>query len=572
MGTRSSCSTALTPRTTRDHLADGRVVPLDPGSLMADVVHNGVRRPLVAGRTLFEFADDLSVVVPASCRRTGRCRECVVEVTRGAKRLSDPTEAEAFLRPPYRLACQARVERTDGDVGFSVVRRRLRILASATDLVESVPLEPAVERRGNGVWYGNERLDTYRGHMVGLALDVGTTTVVAEFLDLETGVLLASVALENPQRFGGSDVINRIDYDGGPNHGELRRALSRALNHEIRRTCAELGVDRREICDVVVAGNATMRDLFFGLDVRTIGVRPFRSLVEQEYRDGLRPDTSIVRRAHELGLLALPDAPVYGAPLIASHVGADTAADLVTIDVEAQRGPVMLIDIGTNTEIVLAHEGRYLATSAPAGPAFEGGLVGSGMAGAEGAIEWIRLRDGAFEYRTIGDVLPEGICGSGLIDLVATLREGGRMTELGRFTHGSTPIEIVPERGIAFSREDVNALVQAKSATWLAQVVLLRTLGVRPSDLASLYLAGGFATYLDYRHAVQIGLVVPVPEVRVHKVGNASVRGARIMLLSQSRRRAIERLATRIEHVELEAEPDFFDLFVDGCRFEPMVS
>jgi uncharacterized 2Fe-2S/4Fe-4S cluster protein (DUF4445 family) len=539
---------------------------------VSEIVHDGVRRPLVAGRTLFDFADDLSIVVPASCRRTGRCRECIVEVTRGRGSLSAPTDAETFLRAPYRLACQATVERTDAEIGFSVVRRRLRILSSARELVETVPLEPMVERRGDGVWYGDERIDAYRGHILGLAIDVGTTTVVAEFLDLETGALLATVALENPQRFGGSDVINRIDYDDGPNHGELRRALSRALNYEIRRTCADLGVDRREICDVVVAGNSTMRDLFFGLDVRSIGVRPFRSLVEQEFRAGLRADTSITARAHELGLLAHPDARVYGGPLIASHVGADTAADLVAIDVEAQRGPVMLIDIGTNTEIVLAHEGRYLATSAPAGPAFEGGLIGSGMPGAEGAIEWIRLRDGAFEYRTIGDVLPEGICGSGLIDLVAALRDGGRMTELGRFTHGSTPIEVVPERGITFSREDVNALVQAKSATWLGQVVLMRTLGVRPSDLAALYLAGGFATYLDYHHAVDIGLVVPVPDERVHRVGNASVRGARIMLLSRSRRRAIERLAARIEHVELESEPDFFDLFVDGCRFEPIAT
>ncbi len=537
---------------------------------VGDPIHAGRRQPLVAGRTLFEQTDDLVTVVPATCRFSGRCRECVVAVSRGAEALSPATEPEAFLRPPYRLACQARVERDDEDVEIAILRRRLQIVTASTSAVPD--LDPVVTRSGDDVLYADERIDGYRGGIYGIALDVGTTTIVFELIDLETGTTVELVAMENPQRFGGSDVISRIAYDGGPYRGELRRAVRRALNHELRRIYAERAIPRQAVYEVVVVGNATMRDLFFGLDVTPLGARPFRSLTERELRAGLRDSTVLVRLAHELGILINPSGRIVGGPLIGSHVGADVAADLLAVDFEAAEGPVMLIDVGTNSEIVLAHAGRLLAASSPAGPAFEGGLVRHGMQAAEGAIEAISLGNGGLEYRTIGDVEPEGICGSGLIDVLAVTRRAGWMAANGAFTDGAREIPIASEHGIVFTREDASNLAQAKAATASGQAILLRMLGLEPGDLRTLYLAGGFAAYVDVPNAIGIGFLVPVPEERIVKVGNASLRGAKAMLLSATRRAALERLVGRIEHVELEEAPDFFDRFVDGCLFIPIVA
>ena len=535
---------------------------------MGDLIHEGRRKPLVTGRSLFDYADDLAVVVPASCRRTGRCHECVVEVRTGLERLSPRTDPEGFLHDPYRLACQAAIVDPGGDIEIAVLRRRLRIVTRASGEVPHP--DPIVTRNGDDVLYADGRIDAWRGAIRGLAIDVGTTTIAWELLDLESGEVLHVGAIENPQRFGGSDVISRIAYDEGAHRGELRQAVRKALNHELRETYAALGIDRRTVYEAVVVGNATMRDLFFGLDVSPIGVRPFRSVVELEFRAGRRPTTEVVALAHELGILAHPSARIVGGPLIGSHVGADVAADLVATAFADGPDPSMLIDVGTNTEVVLRVGDRYLAASCPAGPAFEGGSVRNGMAAAVGAIESVGSEDGRLTFRTIGDVAPVGICGSGLVDLIAELRRADRMTPEGRFAGGAAEVALAPDERITFSRQDASALAQAKAANHCGTGILLRLAGLVPADLGRLYLAGAFASYIDVANAIDIGFIPPVPAERVEKVGNASLRGARIMLLSGSRRGAIGALVRRIEHVELETHPDFFDLFVEGCRFVPI--
>jgi uncharacterized 2Fe-2S/4Fe-4S cluster protein (DUF4445 family) len=232
----------------------------------------------------------------------------------------------------------------------------------------------------------------------------------------------------------------------------------------------------------------------------------------------------------------------------------------------------MLVDIGTNTEVILTDGRRTLACSCPAGPAFEGGLVRYGMPGSEGAIESVRSVDGAFVIRTIGDVEPEGMCGSGLVDLLAELRRTGAMSARGAFANEAAAVTVVPERGITFSRADASHLAQAKAANAVGIAVLLRTLGLAPADLARLDLAGGFASSLDVANAIAIGFLPAVRPERVVRHGNASVRGAKALLLSRTARARLAARVARIEHVELEAEPDFFELFVDGCRFEPLAA
>lgn len=527
------------------------------------------------GRTVFDYADELAVEVPTSCLRNGECHECVVEITDGMGSLSPPTEPEQFLRGDFRLACQARIVRDDRDISFAPLRRRPRILEASRQRGPVVPLDPMVTRVGDEVWYGDTAVDVYRDAIYGLAVDLGTTTVVLELVDLETGDTEAVTSFENPQQFGGSDVMNRISYEARKGvSGELQNAVVTAINQAIREMVAHQDHRPPHVYEIVVAANSTMRDILFGLDVQSIGQKPYKSLVEHEYLAGCRPHTALLTGTRALGIRANRRAKVYGLPLIASHVGADAAACLETVQLGKSGETEMLVDMGTNTEVVLHHRGRRFAASCPAGPAFEGGLVTYGMRAYDGAIESITLAgDGSADrYETIGGAPATGICGSGLTDLLAELRRKGLMTPLGVFTENRKlfSIDVVPERGITFSKQDIGNLAQAKAANYCGQLIVMRTAGVDPDDIDRLYLAGGFATYLDVRNAIDIGLIAPVPEERVVKVGNAAIDGARALLVDRSRRRRAEELAKQVTHIELETTPDFFEIFVEGCQMKPM--
>ena len=536
---------------------------------MPDVIHGTERRPLVVGRSIFAYADEVSAAVPSSCRATGRCRECVVEVREGDQSLSPRTDPEEFLPPSFRLSCQASIVDVRRDVEFAIIRRRLRILGPSGD--EPTLIDPMVTADELTVRYGGQPIGLRRGRVLGLAIDIGTTTVVFQILDLISGWAVAGGALENPQRFGGSDVMTRISYEKD-HPGALRLALRRGLNHGLRDLYLEQGIDRHEVYEAIVVANSTMRDLFFGLDVAPMGESPYRSVTEIAMRSGAASSTWLRQRAHNVGLLMNPYGRVVGAPLIASHVGADTAAALVAVDFEGGSGISMLVDIGTNTEVVVTDGTRYLAASCPAGPAFEGGLLRFGMGGADGAIESVRIDGDRFEYDTIGDTDAAGICGSGLVDILAELRRVEWMNTEGRFRDALDAFLVAPDQRISFSRSDASLLAQAKAANACGQRILLRRLGVTAAQVDRVYLAGGFANAIDVPNAIAIGLLAPVPVERVQRVGNAAVRGAAALLLSTSRREALDALVRRIEHVELETEPDFFELFVDGCRFVPLTA
>ena len=548
--------------------AEGAFIESEDSYGVGTVTHDGKKRPLAAGKTIFDYADELAVQVPTSCFRTGQCHECIVEIKEGMEALRPRNEAESFLRENYRLACQAVVKDADVDIAFSPIRRTPKILTHTHEKL--LQIDPLVTHREDMVYYDDEAVDKYRGHIYGLAIDLGTTTVVIDLVDLETGESVHVSSFENPQRFGGSDIMNRISYDGEFG-GELRWAVINALNHEIQDMGKELGFVRQEIYEIVVVGNSTMRDIFFKLDVQSIGQKPYQSIIEHQYHAGERETTSLIEKTRRLGIRANPKARVYGLPLIGSHVGADVAADLMALDIASQKEVVMLVDVGTNTEVVVGHPERLIAASCPAGPAFEGGGIKYGMPGYDEAIESVRWIDGKIEYSTIGGVEPQGICGSGLIDLLAELRRHDQMTEMGVFGDRKTrEIPIIPEHGITFSREDASNLAQAKAANYCGQFIVMRKFGINPADVSRLYLAGGFANYVDVRNAIEIGFLAPVDEDRIVKIGNAAVQGAKEVLLSRKKREAIERLVKGIEHVELETTSDFFEVFVEGCQFKPM--
>ena len=535
---------------------------------MAPVRLNGREAQAHKGKTLFDYADFMRVRVPSSCGRGGSCHECIVEVKEGMEGLIPHTRDEYFLSGNYRLACRSIITDPSQTIEFAVLRRQPRILTEG--IRRHIDLDPHVWRVGDEVVIGGEPVDIYRGRILGLAVDIGTTTVVINLVDLESGEIAGTSSFENPQRFGGSDVMNRISYDVGRNRGELRLAIIAGINYEIGELIRPLDAQRRQIYEAVIVGNTTMRDLAFGVNVQSIGVKPYKSMVELEREQGLREGTALKSNAQAMGLRISPKAHVYGGPIVGCHVGADVAAALLAISMDEQEEPVMLVDIGTNTEVVIGNRHGMVAASCPAGPAFEGGEVTHGMPGYDGAVESVRIRGGQPEVSTISGSAAQGICGSGLVDLLAELRSNGLMNELGVFAGGAGEYPFVPDQKMSISRADVSALAQAKAANFCGQFITLRHYGKPLDEISTLHLAGGFANYLDVPNAVEIGFIANLPPERVNKVGNAALEGATLMLLSRESRHRIESMIPSIEHIELETTPDFFELFVEGCMFKPM--
>ena len=538
---------------------------------------NGHSAPVSAGVSLFTAAEQAGIRVPTSCVTQGKCKECVVEITQGMELLTAPTEFEKHLdvKARFRLSCQCRVAADTGEVECHTMRRgQMRIERRALDLPathQTTTLDPAVVRDGDRIVDATtgEEIARSTGPIHGLAIDLGTTTVVVRLIDLETGEQVADTSFENPQRFGGSDIMSRIQYDTGHPGRLLMRTVAGYLSHAI----ADLPADPLTIYDVVLVGNSTMRDLFFRQSVYTIGQNPYRSITEIELAEGKRTSTSLNTTGRRSLLPIHPNARVYGLPIISGHVGADAAACMLAIDLANEDRLVAVMDIGTNTELLVGNRHRILAASCPAGPAFEGGAIACGMPGLDGAIEDVALdEDGTFRLGVIGGGPPAGICGSGLVDLLSELLRTGRMNALGRFEDGVDRVTLDGERDIYFLEPDVNELAQAKGANVAGLQVVFSDYGIHFDDVAVFYLAGGFGRHLKKSASKRIGLVPNIADEKIVQVGNAALEGATIALVSRPRRQELEALVRRVEHCRLETHPGFFDFFVDGCQFRPAES
>lgn len=534
---------------------------------------NGVEAPAEAGPSLFDHADRLGVHVPTSCGKQGKCKECLVEITTGMECLSPPTEEEQHLQDNFRLSCRCCVIADEGMVRCHTMRRgQMRIERHALELPvrhAAVAFDPAVTRVGDEILIDGRAVARSSGPIHGIAMDLGTTTIVLRLFDLETRELIADASLENPQRFGGSDVMSRIRYDTEHRGKLLRRTLAAYLSRAIE----EFPVDPRSIYELVVAGNSTMRDMFFGESVYSIGQSPYQSITEIEMAEGKRTTTSLTATGRQCLLPIHPEARVYGLPIISGHLGADAAACMLAIDLAHEDRLVAIMDIGTNTELIVGNRHRILAASCPAGPAFEGGAIACGMPGLDGAIESVALRrDGSFRLGVIGDAAPDGICGSGLIDLLSELIRTELMNEMGRFTEDDRRITLDAQRGVYFLESDVNELAQAKGANVAGLHTVFSNYGVQFDDVEAFYLAGGFGRRLQIDAAKRIGLIPNLADSKIVQIGNASIEGASIALLSKSEREGLESLVKRVEHCRLETHPQFFDFFVEGCQFKPVHS
>jgi uncharacterized 2Fe-2S/4Fe-4S cluster protein (DUF4445 family) len=513
------------------------------------VTINGKTAETVPGVSLFDCAESLGVHVPTSCRKLGKCKECIVEVTEGMECLSPPSDFERHLSGNFRLSCQTLIEHNGTPIRCHTMRRgTMRIEDGAVGQA----LSPA---------------DVDAGHGYGLAMDLGTTTVVLRLYNLETGELVADASMENPQRFGGSDVMSRIHYDTSHPGKLLRRTLAGYLTHAIQ----EFPVDPQSIKEMVVVGNSTMRDLFFRQSVYPIGQSPYRSVTEIEMAEGKRTTTSLVETGRRCLLPIHPQARVWGAPVVSGHVGADAAACMLAVDLAHEERTIAIMDIGTNTELILGNKSRILAASCPAGPAFEGGAIACGMPALDGAIEAVHIDDAdQFHLEVIGGGAPQGICGSGLVSLMSELMRTGRMNERGRFEHDVDRIVLDAANNVYFVESDVNELAQAKGANVAGLRTVFSNFGLAFEDVDVFYLAGGFGKHLDLDASMRIGLIPRMDQSRIVQIGNAAIEGASMALLSAAKRQEMEDLVRRVEHCRLETHPDFFDFFVDGCQFKPI--
>jgi uncharacterized 2Fe-2S/4Fe-4S cluster protein (DUF4445 family) len=536
---------------------------------------NGQSIEATGGRSLFDYAEDLGIDVPTSCRKQGKCKECIVEVVEGMDVLTPQTEPEYHLPGKFRLSCQACVAAEEGHVRCHTMRRgHMRIERHAFGLPvgdKALALDPAVTRDGDRILIDGMEVERSTGPIYGIAMDLGTTTVVMRLINLETGELIADTSFENPQRFGGSDVMSRIAYDTD----HTGRLLMRTLAGYMTRAIQEFPVDPKNIYEMVVVGNSTMRDLFFRQSVYTIGQTPYHSITEIEVAEGKRSTTSLVQTGQRALLPIHPRARVYGAPIISGHVGADAAACMLAVDLAHETRKIAIMDIGTNTELIVGNKDRILAASCPAGPAFEGGAIACGMPALDGAIESVAIEeDGSFKLGIIGDVAPEGICGSGLVDALSELLRTERMNDMGRFEDEAQRVTLysgkVPDEDVFLLESDVNELAQAKGANVAGLHVVFASYGVDFDEIDVFYLAGGFGRHLNVEASKRIGLVPNLDSSKIVQAGNTAIEGATIALLSKAKRQELEELVKTVEHCRLETHANFFNFFVEGCQFKPV--
>jgi uncharacterized 2Fe-2S/4Fe-4S cluster protein (DUF4445 family) len=611
--------------------------PPGPVPVDVDLQPVGRRARVAPGTTVLEVAQGSGVQLVAVCGGEGTCGTCRVRAVDGlfsAETAEEKDWLSATERAEgWRLACQARVlgpARLDVPPESLSAPQRLQTEGVAVDFELAPPvtavdlvLEPpsladlradttrlaeglaeagaaptwvslrvaalSSERLRAQHWQGRAAVrrlpdgprvlvsvQPVGGRLLGLAVDAGTTKLAAYLVDLATGETLARGGAMNPQIAYGEDVVTRVAYANTSAAAAqlLHKRLVEELDQLVGELCAQVGAGRDQIVDAVVVGNTVMHHFVTALPVRQLGEAPYIAAVSD----------AVLAGAEEIGLHLAHGAAVYLPPNIAAYVGADHVAMLLATGLADTRQTVLALDIGTNTEISLAHEGAIWSCSTASGPAFEGAHIHDGMRAAPGAIEHVRFRQGAFQVQTVGGEAPVGICGSGIVDAIAQGLEAGIIDERGSLAKahplvsrstGKPTCLLVPAartghgRDVVFTRSDVNEIQLAKGAIRAGSELLMKEAGIDAARLDRVVVAGAFGTYLDLDSAVRVGLLVQVSRDRYHQVGNAAGRGAEQLLLSAERRVVADRLARRVRYVELTVNSSFTDVFAQSLSFGP---
>jgi len=590
-----------------------------------------------AGETLLSVARRLGVAIDSACGGQGVCGKCRVIVLLGSVEAeSSPLLIPEQEQEGHVLACQAKV---CGDVVVGVPvesqRGELQILtgeaqgfdtgAPAGPLARQVELElvppssrdnaddltrlirALSEKRGKELSPGIDlpalqalpgvareagwKVDLLVGEIAGgtwifdlrrevtpvygLAIDVGTTTVVVQLVDLETGALVGTAAALNDQISFGSDVISRIvaSEENREGVGALQQAIQGTLNRLIEELLEKHHLEREQLLCACCAGNTVMTQFLLGIEAGALRREPYVPTARQF--PGVR--------ASDVGLAIHPRGPVRVMPCISSYVGGDITAGVLAAGMEEAEEIEALVDLGTNGEVAVGGKDWLVCASCSAGPAFEGSGVKHGMYAGPGAIERVEYDAVTDEvrWRTVGGGKPRGICGSGLVDTLAALLSAGVIDRSGRIDLGKPTRRVRAgdeepefvlvwgeeagrEEDITLGENDIQNLIRAKAAVYAGLSVLLKRVNLKASDLAQVMVAGAFGNYLDAENAVSIGLLPDLPLERIRFVGNSSVAGARKALLSCAVREKADLISGKMTNFELSLEPDFMEAYVAG--------
>jgi len=612
---------------------------LTDGPVRVNLVFNDRPVRVPAGVTLFDAASWNGIAIDSTCGGHGTCKKCRVRIEADPptpSHLDIRAYTAAEIKDGWRLACRTIATR---DTQVEVPPLTTRPKAATVGVGRQVILRPAVQKRYlelaepdladqasdvervlaqledlepraelavlrtlgrtlraadykvtavvvDDVLIAVEPGDT-TGRRFGIAFDLGTTTVVATLLDLSTGTPVAVESALNKQQPFGADVITRISatmMDPGA-LDKLQQLATETLGELARAVCERGGVRPDEVYEVAVAGNATMTHIVLGIDPEPLGMAPF-IMAARLFPEVLAADLGLAGVVH-------PRARAVVFPSFGAYVGGDITAGLLASGMDRDARVRLFIDIGTNCEIVLGNRDWLLATAAPAGPAFEGAAIRCGMRAADGAIEVVTITADALSLKVIGDVEPQGLCGSGLVDAVTGLVRTGLLDASGRFipeeqaratapgiadrltTIGKERVFVLHWRGsgaedsIYLSQRDVRELQFAKAAIATGWQILLEEAGLTAADVKQVLLAGSFGSYLSAASAIRIGLVPKVPVPRVVSAGNVAGEGAKMALLSLRERAGGLALLEEVKYVELSDRADFNDRFIEQLPFPP---
>jgi uncharacterized 2Fe-2S/4Fe-4S cluster protein (DUF4445 family) len=579
-----------------------------------------------ANESLLACAHRLGVGIISLCGGKGSCHSCQVQVLSGTVSEPTPHELKTFSRQEieqgWRLACQT-YPTSDGTLNLPpnslTTRQRVQVegqevkvslkptvkayqvklkapsladpQADADRLLKSLNRQHKLHCHQIDInalrqlppklrsWKWQCRASVHDGEVIafgpwpsrqlGLAIDLGTSKVSGYLVDLDNGQTLAAKGIGNPQASYGADIITRISYamKSPAKEAKLQKLVVKALNQLASDLCAEAGTKAGEIVDTVLVGNTAMHHLLAGLPVGQLAIAPFVPAISK----------ALDIKAGSLGLKFAPGAYLHLLPNIAAFVGADhTAVLLATADAES-REMTIAIDIGTNTEVSLMDKGKIVTTSCASGPAFEGWHIKDGMPAASGAIERLRIVDDDIQYQTIDGAPAVGICGSGILDAMAQLYLAGLLDKGGRMTKKHPRVRSDGERlefvlvrekkksqAIAITQQDVRELQLAKAAIRTGIQALLEAGGHSEEKIQRVIIAGAFGSYIDVANAIAIGMLPSLPLERFQQVGNAAGTGARLALISSSKRDEAQKIASRVRYIELANVPSFNQTFMQA--------
>lgn len=605
------------------------------GKVVVEFQPLGRRVAVPAGITVFFAARQAGVGIASDCGGTGTCGRCRVDVisgevpppdsdevrvlshfgAKGNQRLSCRTGlcGDVKIHIPHssraydqRLQLQGRMRPPEGDRRYAVVNVALpppSLLDQRSDmkrLLAALPPFEAGVRQAHPFFVqllsGVARHSSWRMAVylcdgvpagvaplgeppMGIAIDLGTTKIAGVLIDLASGREICSAGIANPQISYGEDVISRLNYAIQKENGGrmLARLLRNALNRLIKTLCNQGGVSSDRIMEITVCGNTAMSHLLLQLPPEPLGRAP--------YIAGFSSPLEMM--APELGLRCAPGARVWVLPCIGGFVGGDHVAMILACGIDRCFGPTLGVDIGTNTEIVLAKpgpKGGIFVSSCASGPAFEGAHIHDGMRAASGAIETFRMTTDGPVVGTVNGALPVGMCGSGLVDAISELLRIGVIDERGHLLlPAHAPIHSEPKgasyvlvpahssgtgQDIVLTQKDISAVQLAKGAIHAAIRALLAKTDTAADEVVEVYLAGAFGSYLNIESALSIGLLPALPKARFIRAGNAAVAGASLALISKEERTRAAAIAQQAHHIEPATDPDFGRLFVRSMRFE----